>query len=301
MQSICIITRRGLALLLGWLVSAAAFSTLAGCTEQALRGDTRQATDTLTELNFQQVLDNVARFEENPDTVPSFAVASSGTVSITDQAGAGASPTYSPTLTNMQQGGGALPILSILFPFSVQRSVTENWSLTPVNNADCLRRLRCAFRLLAMGDATPNAAFCKQQMSEFFVGEEASLVNYFPPRGWYSVGARKDVPKDARYVGHHGAVYVWVTREGMNGLAVFAMGALDMATGQLHTPQRTVVRKYKGEPTTENLVESEVTTTEDDQAALEAIRKGRTPPPDRPRTNEPAQENPGLFLLPRPK
>ena len=287
--------------LLGWLGAAVIFSALTGCTEEALRRDTALTSATLTELNFQQVLDNVARFQENPDTVPSFAVPSAGTISISDQAGVGASPTYSPTLTNAEQGGGALPILSILFPFTVQRSVTENWSVTPVTDADCLRRLRCAFRLLAMGDAAPNAAFCKQQMGEFFVGEEANLVDYFPPRGWYSVGAHKDVPKDARYVGHHGTTYVWVTQEGMNGLAVFAMGALDMATGKLHTPQRTVVRKYKGEPTTQNLVESEVTTTEDDEAALEAIRKGRTPPPDRSRTNEPAPENPGLFLLPRPK
>jgi hypothetical protein len=43
-----------------------------------------------------------------------------------------------------------------------------------------------------------------------------------------------------------------------------------------------------------------VTTTEDDAAALEEIQKGRTRPRERPRLNEPAALNPGLFFLPRP-
>jgi hypothetical protein len=278
---------------------------LGGCATQcALRSDTVRTTNTLTELQFQQVLDNVARFQADPDTVPSFAVASAGTVSVTDTAGAGVSPTYSPTLTFAQQGGGALPILSLLLPFTASRGVTENWSLTPITDADNLRRLRCAYRLLVMGEGTPNYEFCRKEMKEFFAGEEAALVEYYPPRGWYGVGCKKDVPRCACYVGHHagchGDVYVWVTADGMNGLATFTMGALDLATGKSRTPQRTVVRKYKGEAKPENLVETQVTTTEDDEEALEAIRKGRTQPPDRARLTDFPRFNPGLFLLPRP-
>jgi hypothetical protein len=47
-------------------------------------------------------------------------------------------------------------------------------------------------------------------------------------------------------------------------------------------------------------VETRVTTTEDDEAALEAIRKGRTRPPERRRITEPPPFNPGMFFLPRP-
>jgi hypothetical protein len=279
-------------------------TALSGCTTQfALSNDTVRTTNTLTDLQYQQVLDNVARFHDNPDTVPSFAVATAGTVSVADTAGAGVSPTYAPTLPFSQQGGGALPILTLLFPFSASRGLTENWSLTPITDADNLRRLRCAFRLLVMGEATPNYELCRKEMKEFFAGEEAALVDYYPPRGWYGVGGKKDVPKCACYVGHYsgcnGCTYVWVTPEGMNGLATFTMGALDLATGKLRTPQRTVVKKYKGEPKPENLIETRVTSTEDDPDALEAIRKGRTMPPQRPRITEPAPFNPGLFLLPR--
>ena len=274
---------------------------LSGCqTQCVLRDDTVRTTNTLTDLQYQQVLDNVARFQNEPDTVPSFAVANAGTVSVLDTTGAGVSPTYSPTLTFAQQGGGALPILSLLFPFTASRAVAENWSLTPITDADNLRRLRCAYRLLVMGEATPNYDFCVKQMKEFFAGEEAALTDYYPPRGWYNVGGKKDVPKDACYVGSHCGVYVWVTPQGKNDLALFTMGALDLATGKLRTPQRTVVRTYKGEPKPENLVETKVTTTEDDEEALEAIRNGRSRPPNRPRITEPAPFNPGMLLLPRP-
>ena len=63
-------------------------STLSGCTHIALRNNTGRTTNTLADLQFQQVLDNLARFHDNPDTIPSFAVATSGTVSINDQCGA---------------------------------------------------------------------------------------------------------------------------------------------------------------------------------------------------------------------
>jgi hypothetical protein len=86
----------------------------------------------------------------------------------------------------------------------------------------------------------------------------------------------------------------------MNDLALFSMGALDLATGKLRTPQRTVVRKYKGEPKPENLVETTVTTTEDDEEALKAIREGRSRPLGHTRITEPPAFNPGLFFLPRP-
>jgi hypothetical protein len=274
--------------------------TLSGCaTHIALRDDTLRTTNTLTDLQYQQVLDNVARFHDDPDTIPSFAVATAGTVSVNDQTSAGVSPTYSPTLTFALQGGGALPILSLLFPVTAQRAVTENWSLTPITDADNLRRLRCAYRLLVLGEATPNYEFCVKQMKEFFAGEEAALVDYFPPRGWYCLGCEHDVPKGACYVGHHGCTYVWVPPEGRNDLAVFTMAALDLATGKQRTPQRTVVRTYKGEPNSENLVETKVTTTEDDPVALEAIRSGRTRPPDRPRMTDYRSFNPGLLFVPR--
>lgn len=273
-------------------------SCLSGCTQTALQKHTVRTTNTLADLQYQQVLDNLARFHEEPDAMPSFAVVTAGTVSVNDQASTGFSPTYAPTLTFAQQGGGPV-ILQMLFPFAGQRALTENWSLTPITDADNLRRLRCAFRLVVLGEVTPNYKFCSKELKEFFAGESAGLADYYPPRGWYCVGGKRDVPEGARYVGRYGRTYVWVADDGMNGLTLFTMGALDLATGKLRTPQRTLVRKYKGEPKPENLVETTVTSTEDDQDALDTIRKGRTQLTDRPRTTEPPRFNPGLLFVPR--
>lgn len=270
---------------------------LCGCTHLVLKNNTNRTSATLSDILFGEVLDNVARFQNNPDTIATFAVATSGTVSVNDQFGFGISPTYSPTLTAAQQGGGALPILSLLFQTGLQRTLSENWSVTPVTDADSLRRLRCAYRLLVLGKAAPNYAFCDQEMKDYFAGEDAALAGYFPPRNWYHAGGKHDVPANACYVSRHDKTYVWVTPDGMNDFAVFAMGALNLATGKPQRPQETVIRKYKGERKPENLVETQVTTTEDDEAALKAIREGRAKPPERQRNLQPPF-NPGLLTIP---
>src|SRR4051812_164462 len=95
------------------LVLVACVPFLSGClTHLSLRQNTVCTTSTLTDLNYQQVLDNVARFVVNPSIMPYFAVVSAGTVTVQDQKSASASATYNPTLTFQQEGGGALPILS---------------------------------------------------------------------------------------------------------------------------------------------------------------------------------------------
>jgi hypothetical protein len=61
--------RAGMLLLLALAVPAL------GCrTHLSLRDNTLLTTETLTDLNYQQVLDNLARFVANPGTMPSLAI-----------------------------------------------------------------------------------------------------------------------------------------------------------------------------------------------------------------------------------
>ncbi len=116
-----------------WTLMLAVLPVLGGCATHAyLRDNTTRTTATLTDLNYQQVLNNVAMFVANPAALPSVAVVTSGTVTVTDQKAYSSSATYSPTLPFSQQGGGALPILTLFFNPSVQRQLTENWTVTPV-------------------------------------------------------------------------------------------------------------------------------------------------------------------------
>src|SRR5262249_50084389 len=129
---------------------------LGGCQSHFLLLDNSvKMTETLTDLNYQQVLNNVAMFVHNPSTLPSFAAITSGTANVADQKAYSGNANYAPTLLFSQQGGGALPILTLLFNPSLQRQVTENWSMVPITDTDHLKRMRCAFQLLVLdGDET---------------------------------------------------------------------------------------------------------------------------------------------------
>ena len=52
------------------------------------------------------------------------------------------------------------------------------------------------------------------------------LLNDVPPPGWYQLGGKKDVPKDACYVGCWGNRYAWVTSDGVPGLTQFTIAVL---------------------------------------------------------------------------
>ncbi len=268
---------------------------VSGCrTQLVLRNNTLLATDTLADLNYQQVLDNLARFEKTPGAMPSIAVINAGTVNVADQKSISANATYAPTLTFAQQIGSGLPILSLLFNPSASRNLSENWSLAPVTDVDNLRRIRCAYQLL-IGDETSDCDHCIDEIKRFYQGEQSDL-DCLIPQGWYHVGCQEQVPRCACYVGHCCNTYVWVMPSGMDGLTRFTMTIIDLATGKPHAPTKTVVRTYKSDG---SLDSTQVTTTEVDQEALKTWRK-ENQISERPRQFiSPPTVNPGMFYVPR--
>jgi hypothetical protein len=278
------------------LVFLAFLPTLPGCqTHLKLRDSTIRTTETLTELNYRQVLDNIALLSVNASTMPTFVVLNSGTVTVADQKSINANANYAPTLPFSQQQGSGLPMLSLLFNPSASRTLTENWSMTPVTDVDNLRRIRCALQLLVLrGRETTDCDECMEDLRRFYLGEN-SRMECLIPLGWYGTGGKRDVPKDACYVGQYHDCFVWVTPEGVEGLTRFTMTLTDLATGKPHAPTKTVVKTFKGDGTLDN---TQVTTTEIDFDALEKQNKGGQP--DRKRSyGTPPAINPGLFFIPR--
>jgi hypothetical protein len=247
---------------------------------------------TLTDINYQQVLNNVAMFTANPGALPSFAVVNAGTVTVTDQKTATGQSTYAPTLVFPQQNGAGLPILSLTPGFNLQRQVSENWSMVPVTDADHLRRVRCAFQLLVTDGQDTYCEDCVAELREFFLGQQDKL-DCIVPRGWYCVGRKKDVPKECCLVGCYCDTYVWVPPEGLDGLSRFTLTVLDLATGKPQAPQRTVQRTYKADGSLDN---TQVTTTEIDPEALRKLRERGSRGHDRSR--ESSAPNRGLFFIP---
>jgi hypothetical protein len=270
-----------------------AFLIPCGCTTHlSLRNNTVRTTDTLTDLNYRQILDNLAMFSANAAAMPSIAVINAGTVTVADQKTVNVNATSAPTVTHAQQAGAGMPILSLLFNPSLSRTLTENWSLAPVTDVDSLRRIRCAFQLLVLrGGLTTDCDDCVALLRRFYLGE-ADRVECLIPTGWYHVGCKADIPKDAVAVGQHGGLYVWVGPDGLEGLTRFTMTIIDLATGKPHAPTKTVVQTFKSDGSLDN---TQVTTTEIDWKALEAMKYQHQ---ERPRQYiAPTTVNPGLFFI----
>ncbi len=278
------------------LLVLAALVTATGCrTHQNLRENTLRTTSTLTDLNYQQVLNNVAMMTANVGAMPSLVVVNAGTITVADQATLAANATSAPTITHAQQAGSGLPILSLLFNPSASRTLTENWSVAPVTDVDNLRRIRCALQILVLrGGETTGCDQCLNLLRRFYLGE-IERTECLIPLGWYHVGTKHDVPRDACYVASYGPTYIWVGPEGIEGLTRFTMTIIDLATGKPHAPTKTVVKTYKPDGSLDN---TQVTTTEIDWDALERLRVN--PDAERPRQYiTPPAVNPGLFFVPR--
>jgi hypothetical protein len=89
-------------------------------------------------------------------------------------------------------------------------------------------------RLIARGQA---------DVAEILLNRENPIRQFQPDytqmlhTGWFAVGKRCDVPKDARYIGHCGDTYAWVLPGQEQGLADFALVILDITSYQ--PPSRT--------------------------------------------------------------
>ena len=74
-------------------------------------------------------------------------------------------------------------------------------------------------------------------------GELCDIATKLPP-GWFQVGERKDVPKNACYVGHAKICcrecYVWVCPDGLRALADFTLSILKLSSTFQETQVLTV-------------------------------------------------------------
>jgi hypothetical protein len=105
---------------------------LSGCTHIKLQRATVRQGSTLTDLQYQQILDNIAMFVSNPEAMPWQVKLTSGLVQVADQRAGGL------TVDSLHQ--------TQLSPtLSGQRAVVEQWNVNPVVERDDLESLRLAY------------------------------------------------------------------------------------------------------------------------------------------------------------
>jgi hypothetical protein len=260
---------------LGRIFFILGLACMAGCTSGRLRQRTVNQGSTLPELQYQQVLDNLAQFATNPATLPWHVNLREGTSQVTDSLSGGAAVDIGPPVTWFPQLFGS-------------RTAVAQWGVSPVIDATELRLLRIAYRrahgvaempdpeLLnelahELKDQFPSNTDLRNESEIFYefqakasrdhrdfnarvvtandddfcsdLGKDSSplarntcrkieaiqrdLARIGP--GWFHVGGKRDVPKDACYVGRSGKCYVWVDADGSEQLTEFTLTVLKLS------------------------------------------------------------------------
>ena len=175
-----------------------ALGLVPGCIGQQLRFTARRTVNALPDLQYQQVIDNLAKLASNPGFLPYLAVAGQGSVQVTDNGNS----TLGVNLSPAAFGPGSLSI-------GTSRNVTGTWSLGTITSPEKIRSMQAIYLRALRGRAAGDPAF-----------------------GWLKVGRRGDVPRQAVYVGRFEDIFVWVMPEGIEGLSDLALAIMDIATSE---------------------------------------------------------------------
>ena len=174
-----------------------------GCTHWQLKHNTVMQANTITDIHYKQVLNNLAAIESNPHGLPHFAVVGAGGTLVVD----GANVNFGLSWDNTTLIGQALDL-------GGSRTFEDGWTVAPIVDPDKLRAMRAAYQITAQGQVCDPRGY---ELLQTYLG--TSYTDLLCP-GWYGVGRKCDVPWcDASYVAHCGDTYVWVTPEGLNGLS----------------------------------------------------------------------------------
>jgi hypothetical protein len=220
-----------------------------GCTHDQLRRSTSQTQDTMSDLRYKHILDNLAMMVRNPATVPNPVAINGGVVQISDNVMGAGNITWNPIGAKLTQ---------YFLGLAGNRTVSEQWSLTPLQNPQKLSLMRYAFQLLLDCDLVQrNGGAWKLRA---FLGDEEFATAI--PRGWFHVGRKCDVPKDARYCGNYHDVYVWVMDDGVYGLSRFYLTILRIALLEANQRSAEVTRSYDGAVSGGKLKTTEVRSVE---------------------------------------
>jgi len=268
---------------------------LSGCANVQLKLSTVRSASTLTDLQYQQVLNNLAMYCQDPTALPWHVNLQNGAVQVAD---AGSLGTIAQT--DLSHAFTWSPY------FTGTRSIVTQWSTIPVTDDTTLRLLRLAYQIAisyrAERDLDPDLAIdlahtlknqtatnadisldtnlfdslvdkyksednkdLRKLADEFETARDSILsandrdflapidrTKYIfktalarevtrqvddvrgqyrdIPTGWFGWGKKRDVPRNACFVGHYGNCYTWVCPEHRSELAEFTLTVLNLAS-----------------------------------------------------------------------
>ena len=203
------------------ILCATALSTLfaTGCAHVPLARNTGKQVQTIADIQEQQVLDNIAMFVANPGATPFFAQPTAGSTQVIQGGSGGIGLSWNPTT-----------LMGETLNLNGNTSLSENWTLQPINNPDRLVLMKCLYRHVTRQIRNDPCLDCYGKLQAFFGAE---FVCCDAPDCWFGYGTKKQIPSCCRKVGHYCGTYVWVTPENFDQLSRVTMSILDIATADL--------------------------------------------------------------------
>lgn len=208
-----------------------------GCTMMSLERHTVAQTDSTIDLRYHEIMDNLAMIAHNPSTLPAYASIYAGTIFVSDQAQVISMTNWQHMIPATKDG-----FASEMASPSVNRMINQNWAIDPVVGPEKLEAIRAACQWAIGGPEAVN----KDSMTLLIRAEQAppGPGRHFDvaeglaklPAEWLCKGKLKDVPICARYKSHCSETWVWVTPDGMKGLADFALILQNIARVPIETP-----------------------------------------------------------------
>jgi hypothetical protein len=217
-------------------------SLLPGCAHSQLRWNTTHQAKSLTDIYEQQVLDNLAMFIHDPNSLPFFSTPSTGSSQVTDQGSMGSDLTFKRAIG---LDTGVLKLFG-------QRSMLESWSLSPVSDPRRLELMRCAYQDVVascgIGSAIGACPDCEKLRNKFHLGSaksQKSLIQHSQETGkttpaclapvcWFGFGCEKCVASHGKCCksGTYCGTYVWLLPNGQDELSKLTLVILDYALNQ---------------------------------------------------------------------
>jgi hypothetical protein len=209
----------------------------AGCTMNSLTRQSVAQSDSAVDVRYQEIMDDLAKVADDPWSLPDYASIFSGTIFVQDQ-GQIASTTIWPMSAAELIGG------QITNP-SINRQISQNWTLDPIMVPEKLEAIRaaCQWVLYGPGFLSPESMSLLERPQDaprgpdrhFGVKESLQNLEKEAP-GWLHWGPVTNVPHCACYKAHCCHTWVWVMPDGMNGLSRFMLLVQNIARIQINSP-----------------------------------------------------------------
>ena len=143
--------------------------TLTGCASGQLNYNTEDLAGTVDKLIKDQIVANIVRFVQDPNTIPAQVAIPAGSVTTVNQVSASWADPLSKALTATQTliksaapsltGTSTSVLASSTLTPSVNNQASQNWSLSTISVAEPLRRIRALYRYITNA---PNSDICRE-------------------------------------------------------------------------------------------------------------------------------------------